>query len=37
MEILDHLALFGAGMTMVVFIMAISYFAAVLFYHAEDR
>jgi hypothetical protein len=37
METANYLALFGAGMTMVIFIMTISYLAAVLFYHVEDR
>ena len=37
METINYLALFGAGMTMVLFIMTISYLAAVLFYHAQDR
>ena len=37
MDPVTYLALFGAGMTMVIFIMTISYLAAVLFYHAKDR
>lgn len=37
MDTFNYLALFGAGLTMVMFIMTISYLAAVLFYHAQDR
>jgi hypothetical protein len=37
MEILNYLAVFGAGVSMVVLIMTIAYCAAVLFYHAKDR
>ena len=37
METLNYLAVFGAGISVVVFIMTIAYCAAVLFYHVEDR
>lgn len=37
METLNYLAVFGAGVSMVVLIMTIAYCAAVLFYHVEDR